>query len=153
MKKNHKLPLVPGSVLLCICTVALASCTTATIKEDARDRDSSFRGFWNLTFLEPPSIAPTSAGRFECWDMEGFGNLQIAGGRAVARVHGYDLSGFVNATGQFTTNLDLKENYQFIFNGQLDANTGKGTGRLYHVRKDLGQQGCSSKVELEKSEI
>jgi hypothetical protein len=153
MKTMRKLLQRPSSALLCICTLALVSCTTATIKEDARDRDSSFRGFWSLTFMEPPSVAPTSAGRFKCWDMEGFGNLQIAGGRAVARVHGYDLSGFVDTTGQFTTSLNLKENYQFIFNGQLDATTGKGTGRLYHVRKDLGTQGCSSKVELEKSEI
>ncbi len=75
----------------------------------------------------------------------------FAGGRAIARVHGYSLSGFVDATDRFTTELDLKENYQFILNGHLDANV--ETGRLYHVREDLGTQGFSSKVLLEKSEI
>lgn len=103
--------------------------------------------------MEPATIATTSIGRFKCWDMEGSGNLQIAGGRAVARVHGYDLGGFVDSSGRFTTSLDLNENYQFVLMGQLDVDIGTGSGRLYHARKDLGLQGCNSKVRLEKSDI
>jgi len=68
---------------------------------------------------------------------EGSGSLQIAGGRAVARSHGYDLAGFVNESGKFTAEVKLSNPYKMVFKGQLNANTATGSVRLIYAQDDF----------------
>ncbi len=71
----------------------------------------------------------------------------------MARVRGYDLAGFVDYNGKFTSNVLLSDGWRFVFNRQLDAATGTGDDRLFHVREASGLAGCSSIVELQRQNL
>lgn len=90
--------------------------------------------------------------------MSSFGNVQIAGGRVVARVRGYDLAGFVNGFGKFTAAVVLDNDptlgaIKYVLEGQLDGATGTGTAELTLSIQRLAGKGCRSQVSFEKSEI
>jgi len=130
----------------------LASCSFP-VKEENRDRDSTYRGFWSIVISETPSSSLTGSSSIKCWNMDGVGNLQIAGGRVVARVERYDLAGFINADGRFTAEIGLSGPWRFKLDGQLDSDTGLGEGRLTHNRKTEGLTGCASKVKFKKEDL
>lgn len=152
MKSLNKYWHCKTQVVLLISVSVLASCALP-INEESRDQNSRFSGYWGLTILKTPSEAIAGNSRWKCWNMEGYGNLQIADGHAVARVSGFDLAGFVNEDGRFTTHVNLSDQFEFKFHGQLDSEPGTGTGRLIHSRKDQGLTGCNSKVILKKTDF
>lgn len=103
-----------------------------------------------MSIVETPASSLAGSNRRRCWDAEGIGNLQIAGGRVVARVSGYDLTGFINSNGKFTSDLNLKKDWSFKLRGQLNAASGTGEGKLVHNRANEGLAGCTSTVKFEK---
>ena len=89
--------------------LAVVGCSgTIGVFEDYRDRKSIYRGYWATNILTTPKEFQKSGANLKCWNMAGFGNLQIAGGRVVARVHGYDLGGFVSKNGRFGAEATLE---------------------------------------------
>lgn len=140
------------ALVVVLAVTTLSSCSMS-VKEGQRDRDSKYRGFWSATYLETPSRYRSVSVHRQCWDMAGNGSVEVAGGRVVAGVHGYDLAGFVDSEGKVTAELSLKESMKFILTAQLDASTGTGTGKLIHTSERDGQQGCNSTVKLTKSPV
>jgi len=122
--------------------VSILSSCSFQLKEENRDRESPYPGYWGATIQRTQSNATAGAARTTCWNMEGIGYVDIADGRVVARAHGYDLAGFVNFQGKFTSEVKLSKGWQLIFNGQLDAAAGTGQGRLFHVHEVSGLVGC-----------
>ncbi len=134
--------------------IVLISCaSTFTVKEEERDRASIYKGFWSSAISDTPSESLAGSYRTGCYDLDSIGNLQIAGGRVVARVIGYDLAGFINSSGKFSAYIELSGNSQFRLRGQLDSVTGKGEGRITLNRKSQGLAGCTSKVAFEKLDL
>jgi len=152
MNTTHLLQRILRDVSLAIFALFLIGCATS-VKENERDTDSTYRGFWGMTIGETPSISVVGSNRRGCWNPESAGSLQIAGGHVVARVNGYDLAGFVKPNGEFTAVLDLKKNWTFRLRGQLNAATGTGEGKLVHNRANEGLAGCTSNVEFRKTAI
>ena len=66
----------------------------------------------------------------------------------VARVSGYDLAGFIDATGKFTAHIDLSSEWRFWLRGQLDSRTGTGEGRLSIIAKQKGRRVACPKLYL-----
>ena len=152
MIKSHHFDRIVRCIWLAFFVFFMSACAT-TVKEQERDTTSSFRGFWGMTIIETPPTSLAGSYRRSCWDAEGYGNLQIAGGYVVARVSGYDLAGFIKPNGKFTAVLDLKKGWVFRLRGQLNAATGKGEGKLVHNRVNEGLAGCTSTLEFEKTTL
>jgi len=104
-----------------------------------------------MTIVDTPSDSLAGSYLRKCWNADGIGNLQVAGGRVVARLSGYDLAGFVKASGAFTAVLDLSKGWTFRLRGQLNAATGYGEGKLVHNRAEEGLAGCTSIVKFKKA--
>jgi len=152
MNRSKLLKRVARDVSFAFLVLLSIGCETV-VKEHERDTGSTYRGFWNMTIDEAPSDSLAGSYRIECWNAEGIGNLNIAGGHVVARVSGYDLAGFVKPNGEFTAMLKLKGTWAFKLRGQLNAATGKGEGKLVHNRTNEGLAGCTSNVEFRKTAI
>jgi len=103
-KHARRMPLLTVFFLFSI----LTACFTP-VKEEQRDSGSLYRGYWGATFLKTPSEATSGGRRLKCTNMEGDGYIDIAGGRVVARVNGYDLAGYIDAQGKFTSAVDVNK--------------------------------------------